>query len=92
MPGLKYVSLDLHVHTPASSDFIHPTDAKAEAIAADIVAQAISKGLAGIAITDHNSGEWVDKIKAAAEGNQLAVFPGRDHNPSRIRGPHTGSF
>jgi len=37
---------------------------------------AISKGLAGIAITDHNTAEWVDEVIEAAKGKPLAVFPG----------------
>ncbi len=38
--------------------------------------EAIRKGLAGIAVTDHNTGAWVDKIKEVAVGTPLVVFPG----------------
>lgn len=41
-----------------------------------IVAAAIQKGLAGIAVTDHNSGAWVDLVKTAAEHTDLVIFPG----------------
>lgn len=38
-----------------------------------IVAEALKKGLSGIAITDHNTGEWVDKIKEAAKGTSCSI-------------------
>jgi len=68
--GLFFRRLDLHVHTPASSDFVG--DASPE----EIVQEALNKGLDGIAITDHNTGEWIDRVKAAASGTDLTVFPG----------------
>lgn len=69
--GLKYEKFDLHVHTPASKDY-KDTDTKPE----DIVTAAIQAGLSGIAITDHQTGEWIDKIKEVASKNNLIVFPG----------------
>lgn len=69
--GLKFKKFDLHVHTPASHDFKNKSVTSEQ-----IVSEAIKKGLRGIAITDHNTGEWVDKIKEAAEGKNLTVFPG----------------
>jgi hypothetical protein len=41
-----------------------------------VVARALAKGLAGIAITDHNTGDWIDRVKQAARGTSLVVFPG----------------
>jgi len=68
--GLIYRKIDLHLHTPASDCFpdksITPED---------IVNKSIKEGLDAIAITDHNSGAWVDDIKKAAK-NKLTVFPG----------------
>jgi len=69
--GLRFKKLDLHLHTPASKCF-----ADRAVTAENIVQAALSKGLDGIAITDHNSGEWIDQVKKAAEGTSLAVFPG----------------
>jgi len=61
----------LHVHTPASEDY------KDKGVTVqNIVDQAIKKGLAGIAITDHQTGDWVDRIKKAAHERNLTVFPG----------------
>ncbi|MGB3346645.1 MAG: AAA family ATPase [Candidatus Humimicrobiia bacterium] len=70
IPGLVYRKIDLHIHTPASKCFddrsVSPED---------IVKEALNKGLDAIAITDHNTGEWVDKIRKASK-NKLVIFPG----------------
>jgi len=69
--GLRWRKVDLHVHTPASTDYAGPS------ITADeFVAKTIAKGLHSIAITDHNSGEWIDAMVAAANGTSLTIFPG----------------
>jgi hypothetical protein len=68
--GLQFKKIDLHVHTPASKCFTDKT-----ITAADIVKAAIAARVDGIAITDHNSGAFVDKVKEAARG-KLVVFPG----------------
>jgi len=69
--GLRFKKLDLHLHTPASRCFANKS-VTAEAI----VAEAKQKGLSGIAVTDHNSGAWIDQVKTAAEQAKLVVFPG----------------
>lgn len=70
--GLHYKALDLHIHTPGSGN-----DYKESGISPnDIVNKAIEQNLDGICITDHNSGEWIDKINKVAEGKNLVVFPG----------------
>jgi predicted metal-dependent phosphoesterase TrpH len=71
--GLKFKKLDLHVHTPASACFVGE-NVTPEAI----VSEAIQKGLAGVAITDHDTGAWVDRVKMAAQGKPLVVFPGME--------------
>ena len=82
--GLRFRKFDLQVHTPASKCF-----SGAQVTPEQIVGEAIKKGLAGIAITDHNTGEWVDKIKEAAQQQPLVVFPGVEiHVPSGQRGIH----
>jgi ABC-type lipoprotein export system ATPase subunit len=69
--GLERVALDLHVHTPASNDW-----RGGEITPDDLVARALEQGLDGIAITDHESGDWNDKVREAAKGRELAVIPG----------------
>jgi predicted nucleic acid-binding Zn-ribbon protein len=69
--GLHFRRFDLHVHTPASKDYTGSGVTKAE----EIVDAALQKGLAGIAIADHQTGEWIDIVKKAARGSGLIVFP-----------------
>ncbi|MGB3220696.1 MAG: PHP domain-containing protein, partial [Anaerolineae bacterium] len=68
--GLTYRKLDLHVHTPASDCFF------GECSPEQLVQAAIDKGLDGIAITDHNTPNWIDRVIDAAKGKPLTVFPG----------------
>lgn len=68
--GLTYRKIDLHLHTPASDCFDDKT-----VTPGDIISKAVKEGLDAIAITDHNSGLWVDDIKKMAK-NRLVVFPG----------------
>lgn len=69
-PGLAYRKIDLHVHTPASKCF-----EESSVTPEDIVRKAREEGLDAIAITDHNTAEWIDKVKEASKG-RLIVFPG----------------
>ena len=68
--GLRFCAVDLHVHTPASKCF------RGEVTPKSYVEQAISAGMQAIAITDHNTGDWIDSIKQAAADTPLTVFPG----------------
>lgn len=72
-PGARWWKFDLHVHTPGSSDW-----KQKDATAAQWVETAIEKGIQAIAVTDHNSANWVDKVKDAAKGTNLTVFPGAE--------------
>lgn len=69
--GLFFGKFDLHIHTPASKCFLN-----AEITPEQIVEKSIQMELTAIAITDHNTGQWIDKVKKAAEGTDLTVFPG----------------
>lgn len=69
--SLKLRKLDLHVHTPASHDFADKT------VNADqIVAHAQKVGLDAIAITDHNTVDFVDTAREAAKKKDFTIFPG----------------
>jgi len=70
IPGLEYRKIDLHIHTPVSKCF-DDKSVKPE----DIIKKALDEKLDAIAITDHNTGEWVDKMKKASK-NKLIIFPG----------------
>ena len=69
--GLSFKKIDLHIHTPASTDF-----ADKSVTPEQIVDRAIEQGLDAIAVTDHNSGKWIDCVKTAAKNKNLVVFPG----------------
>lgn len=74
--GLHYKKIDFHIHTPASKCYKNIENLDDTNIPKAIVDKAIAEGLSAIAITDHNTGEYVDKIKEAARGTALTVFPG----------------
>ncbi|MCM3169433.1 TrlF family AAA-like ATPase [Peribacillus frigoritolerans] len=69
--GARWYKTDLHLHTPASKCF-KDRDVTAE----QWVNRCLEQQLDVVAVTDHNSGEWIDEIKKAAEGTKLVVFPG----------------
>ena len=69
--GTRWFKCDLHVHTIASECFEEKTVTPEQ-----WVEEAIKKGLDCIAVTDHNTGLNIDKIKEAAKGTNLTVFPG----------------
>lgn len=70
LTGLNFKKLDLHVHTPASTCF------RGNCTPDELVNAALDRGLAGIAITDHNTGEWIDRVIDAAKGKPITIFPG----------------
>src|SRR5699024_8051298 len=69
--GTRWYKADLHLHTPASKCF----DDK-DVTAQEWVDRCLEQKLNVVAVTDHNTGGWIDEIKNAAEGTDLVVFPG----------------
>lgn len=69
--GVRWYKSDLHLHTPASRCFrdrgVTPEQ---------WVQRCIEQGLDVVAVTDHNTGEYIDRIKEAAANTNLTVFPG----------------
>jgi PHP family Zn ribbon phosphoesterase len=68
--GLSFKKVDLHVHTTSSNCYF------GEGTPDQIVQKALAEGLDAIAITDHNTAQSIDAIKAAAKGKPIIVFPG----------------
>jgi len=71
--GLVWYTMDLHLHTPASEDYLQP-----EIGYLDILKQAAAKGLDIIAFTDHNTVagyrrmmEEIDQLKLLQRLNRL---------------------
>ena len=71
--GAHWLKADLHIHTPASQDI--DSNYK-NATPQNVVNAALNKGLDIIAVTDHNTVDWCEKVRAAAAGTPLTVFPG----------------
>lgn len=84
-PGARWWKFDFHTHTPASKD----TSAWQAAIGTpneltpeNWLLKYMAAEIDCVAITDHNTGEWIDRLKAAyaemkrkaAAGNQSAGF------------------
>lgn len=80
--GANYHLCDLHVHTPGDEGYSIPEDIDIntedgkEEFSNQFVQSSLDKGISVIGITDHNSVEWVDRIREAARGTKLTVFPG----------------
>lgn len=68
----RFWSVDLHVHTPGSGDAQEMDFGGPD----EIVQAALDAGLAAIAVTDHNTAAWCDRMSQAAEGTSLIVLPG----------------
>jgi len=77
--GANFFKADLHTHTPTDRHFtfkdFNPKDRR-EKFAEIYVNKMIEKGLQIIGITEHNSVEWIDEIRDAAEETKLTIFPG----------------
>lgn len=69
--GAKWQKCDFHLHTPASECF-----RERNVTAKQWVDRCLEQQLDCVAVTDHNTGAWVDKIKDAAQDKGLVVFPG----------------
>lgn len=69
--GARWFKCDLHVHTPASQCFRDRNVTPEQWVDACLEA-----GLHCVAVTDHNTGAWIDCIKEAASEKGLVVFPG----------------
>lgn len=88
-PGSRWWKFDFHTHTPASTDT--PWAKQNLALSAeDWLLKYMAAGIDCVAVTDHNSGAWIDKLKSAydrmkrltEDGNpphgfrELTLFPG----------------
>lgn len=65
--GSEWRKWDLHIHTPASDGTGTPEE---------IVQSALNKGMSVIAITDHHTTDYIDKVKAAAKDTTLSIISG----------------
>lgn len=86
-PGSRWWKFDFHTHTPASKDTPwHELIGQENALTPEAwLLKYMGAGIDCVAVTDHNSGAWIDKLKAAyavmqanpPEGfRELYLFPG----------------
>ena len=69
--GLRWFKCDLHLHTPASKCFLDKSVTPAQWVQA-----AKESKLDCVAVTDHNTGEWIDRIKVECDNEGIILFPG----------------
>ncbi|MGP5646831.1 PHP domain-containing protein, partial [Psychrobacter celer] len=79
--GARWWKFDIHTHTPASFDYGKGDLTLQNITPREWLEKFIEKGIECVAITDHNSGDWIDRLKVSAEelrqeGNEIHVFPG----------------
>ena len=86
-PGSRWWKFDFHSHTPASADYGKgPDQASIRQITPeDWLLGNMRAGVDCVAVTDHNTGEWIDRLKMAlrtleerqhSEFRRLYLFPG----------------
>ncbi len=92
-PGARWWKFDFHAHTPASADTEHwqkSIGTEQEVTPEKWLLRFMAAGIDCVAITDHNSGVWIDRIKTAYEKmksqsdngsppegfRELTLFPG----------------
>ena len=92
-PGARWWKFDFHTHTPASKDthaWQNVIGQEQEVTPYTWLLKYMAAGIDCVAVTDHNTGEWIDPLKAAyaemqgqaREGNppagfrELHIFPG----------------
>ncbi|MDA4925447.1 histidinol phosphatase [Acinetobacter baumannii] len=77
--GSQWYKFDFHTHTPASLDYREPSDISPQ----DWLKALMEKEIDCVAITDHNSGQYVDTLKSVYSQcvnedwfRPLTMFPG----------------
>ncbi|WP_419841246.1 TrlF family AAA-like ATPase [Candidatus Poriferisodalis sp.] len=80
-PGARWWKFDFHIHTPASPDWKGDDYTSPE----DWLLAFMQAKIDCVAITDHNTGRWIDKLKTAYENlkksdcadfRPIYIFPG----------------
>lgn len=80
--GARWWKFDFHTHTPASMDYgRHEPHLRNTVTPREWLSSFVEKGIECVAVTDHNTASWVDRLQAEAavmrnEGKIIHVFPG----------------
>ncbi len=82
-PGARWWKFDCHAHTPASDDFMEgcPEEEKRKVKPEFWLRKFMEKGIDCVAVTDHNGGEWIDKLKITLQ----TLSAGGDDKPEWFR-------
>lgn len=84
-PGARWWKFDFHTHTPASQDTIWFQDPGSRPTPEQWLLKYMAAEIDCVAVTDHNTGEWIDKLRDAYKQleqesppgfRQLYLFPG----------------
>ena len=80
-PGARWWKFDFHTHTPASKDYGKgPNQVSLRQITPqEWLLGYMRRSVDCVAVTDHNSGEWIDDLKVALD--QLERGPHQDYRP-----------
>ena len=83
-PGARWWKFDFHTHTPASSDYGKGPDQPSlrEIAPRDWLLGFMQAGIDCVAVTDHNSGAWIDPLKQALR--ELAEDPPEGYRPLHL--------
>lgn len=90
IPGGKWWKVDFHVHTPASCDYGKGSgtpDIDKNVTPRDFLLNAIKKEVDCLVVSDHNSFDWIDKLREASkelekEDKNITIFPAIEINVS----------
>lgn len=63
-PGSRWWKVDFHTHTPRSDDYGGDNASLKNITAEDWLRKAMESGLDCVVVTDHNTGGWIDDLKA----------------------------
>jgi len=77
-PGARWWKFDFHTHTPASRDYGKGPgqDSLKSITPREWLLGFMRAGVDCVAVTDHNSGEWVDRLKDAYQELEQESSPG----------------
>jgi ABC-type lipoprotein export system ATPase subunit len=81
--GARWWAFDFHTHTPASSDYGRgPNQTALKGISPQEWLLAFMRNrIDCVAVTDHNSGEWIDRLKAALADMAASATPPSGYRP-----------
>ena len=87
--GGKWWKVDFHLHSPGSYDYGHGSEAQKNITPEEYLLECMKKELDCIVVTDHNTFDWIPKLRLALEKlksdqtegfREITVFPGIELN------------